>query len=152
MKVSEHIRQQIELCLKIATEAHKGQTDKVGLPVILHPLKVGLVAKNPTGDPKCICVGFLHDTIEDTDMTYDKLIELGVDKDIADAVLLLTHDKEDDYFDYIQKIIDSKNMLAIQTKLNDLHHNASRACKYGFYEQYKKCCKTIVMFYKNCYY
>lgn len=50
----------VELCLSIATQAHKGQTEKVGLPVILHPLMVGLMGKTPEE----MCVGFLHDYIE----------------------------------------------------------------------------------------
>ena len=79
----------IELCLGIACKAHKGQIDKVGLPVILHPIHVGEMG-NSTEE---ICVGFLHDTIEDTDMTYDKLLSLGVRKDIADSVCVLTHRK-----------------------------------------------------------
>ncbi len=49
----------IELCLGIACKAHKGQIDKVGLPVILHPIHVGEMG-NSTEE---ICVGFLHDTI-----------------------------------------------------------------------------------------
>jgi len=52
---------QIELCLEIAVAAHKGQLDKVGLPVILHPLHVGEMGSCEDE----ICVGFLHDVIED---------------------------------------------------------------------------------------
>ena len=102
----------IELCLGIACKAHKGQIDKVGLPVILHPIHVGEMG-NSTEE---ICVGFLHDTIEDTDMTYDKLLSLGVRKDIADSVCVLTHKEGIPYFDYVQSIIDSKDMVAIQVK------------------------------------
>lgn len=131
----------IELCLDIATAAHKGQTDKVGLPVILHPLKVGLMGSNE----KEICVGFLHDTIEDTDMTYERLRSLGVDKNIADAVVILSRPKDKPYFDYIQSIIDSKNITAIRVKFNDLTHNLSRAKKYGFKKQQEKCEKALKM-------
>lgn len=45
---------QIELCLEIAVAAHKGQLDKVGLPVILHPLHVGEMGSCEDE----ICVGF----------------------------------------------------------------------------------------------
>ena len=93
----------IELCLRIACEAHKGQIDKVGLPVILHPIHVGEMGKTPNE----ICVGFLHDTIEDTSMTYEELLSLGVSKEIADSVKILTHQKDVPYFSYVQSIIDS---------------------------------------------
>lgn len=102
----------IELCLGIACKAHKGQIDKVGLPVILHPIHVGEMG-NSTEE---ICVGFLHDTIEDTDMTYDKLLSLGVRKDIADSVCILTHKEGVPYFDYVQSIIDSKIWLQSKSK------------------------------------
>lgn len=131
----------IELCLGIACKAHKGQIDKVGLPVILHPIHVGEMG-NSTEE---ICVGFLHDTIEDTDMTYDKLLSLGVRKDIADRVCVLTNKEGVPYFDYVQSIIDSKDMVAIQVKINDLHHNLSRAKKYGFQKQYEKCTTALSM-------
>lgn len=78
-------------------------------------------------------------------MTYDKLLSLGVRKDIADSVCVLTHKKGVPYFDYIQSIIDSKDMVAIQVKINDLHHNQSRAKKYGFQKQYEKCTTALSM-------
>lgn len=131
----------IELCLSIACKAHKGQIDKVGLPVILHPIHVGEIG-NTTEE---ICVGFLHDTIEDTDMTFEKLLALGVREDIAECVQILTHKDGVPYFDYVQSIIDSGDKVAIQVKRNDLHHNKFRANKYGFTKQYIKCCKALSM-------
>lgn len=131
----------IELCLSIACKAHKGQIDKVGLPVVLHPIHVGKMGENTEE----ICVGFLHDTIEDTDMTYDKLLALGVREDIARSVQILTHTDNVPYFDYVQSIIDSGDKVAIQVKRNDLRHNKFRANKYGFSKQYEKCRKALSM-------
>lgn len=37
----------VDLCLKIAVEAHRGQYDLDGNPVILHPLTVGLAGTTP---------------------------------------------------------------------------------------------------------
>lgn len=132
----------IELCLGIACKAHKGQIDKVGLPVVLHPIHVGGMGKTTEE----ICVGFLHDTIEDTDMTYERLLALGVRENIVKSVRILTHKEGVPYFDYIQSIIESRDDVAIQVKKNDLTHNKHRAEIYGFGRQYKKCRDALKMF------
>lgn len=132
---------QIELCLEIAVAAHKGQLDKVGLPVILHPLHVGEMGSCEDE----ICVGFLHDVIEDTSLNGEDLLAKGVARSIVESVLVLTHDKTKTYFEYIQCIIDSHNKTAIAVKLNDLKHNYERSLKYGFDEQNQKCKKAIAM-------
>ena len=80
---------QIKLCLEIAVAAHKGQLDKVGLPVILHPLHVGEMGSCEDE----ICVGFLHDVIEDTSLNGEDLLAKGVARSIVESVLVLTHDK-----------------------------------------------------------
>lgn len=36
-------------------------------------------------------------------------------------------------------------MVAIQVKINDLHHNQSRAKKYGFQKQFEKCITALAM-------
>lgn len=146
-RCDEYWYKQIELCLNIATKSHAGQKDKVGLPVILHPLVVGNMGSTPIE----ICVGFLHDVIEDTDVTVDNLLNAGVDKVIVDSVMLLTHDPSIDYFAYIQKLIDSDNHIAIIVKLNDLSHNQERALAYGFQKQVSKYEKAIRYIKDSCF-
>ena len=113
----------LEETLSIALEAHAGQKDLVGDPAILHLMAVCLAGK--TDQQKK--VGLLHDIVEDTVMTFDGLLEKGVEKDVVDAVDLLTHRDDDTYEDYIRKIVSSGNETAIQVKLNDLQHNLHRA-------------------------
>ena len=116
----------IDIALRIATAAHAGQLDRDGYPVILHPLTVGLMGH--TDEEKI--AGFLHDVVEDSDITFDDLLKEGIPTGIVNAVRLLTHEKGNDYFDYVQRIIDSGNPIALQVKYNDLQHNYSRGKAY----------------------
>lgn len=112
----------IDIALRIATAAHAGQLDRDGYPVILHPLTVGLMGH--TDEEKM--AGFLHDVVEDTSVTFDNLIEEGIPTGVVNAIRVLTHGKESDYYDYIQGIIESGNPIALQVKYNDLKHNFER--------------------------
>ena len=115
----------IEETLQIALDAHKGQKDLDGKPAILHPIAVGLMGSNDAE----IKAGFLHDVIEDSDLTIDDLRSKGVDEEVLAALELLTHDKGTDYFEYVYRIAHSGNYTAIHTKINDLKHNLSRGMK-----------------------
>ncbi len=112
----------IDIALRIATAAHAGQLDRDGYPAILHPLTVGLMGH--TDEEKM--AGFLHDVVEDTSVTFDNLIEEAIPIGVVNAIRLLTHGKESDYYDYIQGIIESGNPIALQVKYNDLKHNFER--------------------------
>ena len=119
----------VEETLQIALDAHKGQKDLDGKPAILHPIAVGIMGSNDVE----IKAGFLHDVVEDTDLTIDDLRQKGVDEEVLAALELLTHelthDKETDYFEYVYKIAHSGNYTAIHTKINDLKHNFDRGRK-----------------------
>lgn len=104
--------------MKIMCEAHRDQTDKSGLPYILHPWHVA----EQMDDEDSICVALLHDTIEDTDVTLDYLKEQGFSENIINVIDLLTHRQETPYFDYVRQI--SHNPLARKVKIADLRHNA----------------------------
>lgn len=112
-----------EKALLIAVMAHKGQVDKSGQPYILHPLAVA--SKLDTLELKVI--GLLHDTIEDTDVTADYLIEMGIPEDLVKIVELLTKPKGEPYENYLRRV--KENPMAKKVKLADLAHNtdASRA-------------------------
>lgn len=121
----------IDIALQIATKAHEGQKDKDNYPVILHPITVGMMGD--TDEVKM--AGFLHDVVEDTDFTFEDLLEAGIPSGVVDALRLLTHEKGTDYYEYVQRIIDSGNPIALQVKYNDLCHNFARGKAYPRLQQ-----------------
>ena len=124
----------IEDALRIAIDAHEGQKDLDGNPVILHPLTVGLKGRSREET----IAGFLHDVVEDSEITFARLLMEGVDRPIVDALRLLTHEEGTDYYDYVQRIIDSHNPIAIHVKKADLQHNLERGRANGHLKQVAK--------------
>ena len=116
---------QIEIALEIALKAHKGQRDLDGKPVILHPLTVAMKGNNENE----IVAGLLHDVVEDTDYTFEDLLAAGISQEVVDALRLLTHEKGSNYMDYVERIAQSHNPIAINVKCNDLDHNLDRGRK-----------------------
>lgn len=116
----------IDIALQIATKAHAGQLDRDGVPVILHPLTVGLMGQ--TDEERT--AGFLHDVVEDTEYSFDDLLAAGIPEGVVRALRLLTHDKAVPYDEYVQHIIDSGNPIALAVKYNDLQHNYARGKAY----------------------
>ena len=108
----------IERAIEIAVEAHKGVSDKGGNPYILHPLTVMQTLE--TEDEKI--VGVLHDVVEDTHWTFEKLADEGFSTEIIDAVRSVTKTSEDsDYLDFIQRA--KSNPIGRKVKIADLKHN-----------------------------
>ena len=58
---------------KFAEELHKGQIRQSGEEYIIHPLNVAVILAEMNADADTICAGLLHDTIEDTDVTYEDI-------------------------------------------------------------------------------
>lgn len=119
----------IEDALRLAIEAHEGQKDLDGKPVILHPLAVGIAGRNREE----VIVGLLHDVVEDTSFTFEDLLKRGVDEPIVEALRILTHTKDMPYEDYVKRIAQSGNDIAIHVKYNDLCHNLKRGRAGGYW-------------------
>lgn len=124
----------IEKALEIAARAHKGQLDLDGKPVILHPLVVGLMG-TCTDE---IVAGFLHDVVEDSDYTFESLLEQGIPAHIVDTLRLLTHAKTETYDTYLERIATSGNRIAIATKWHDLTYNLERGIRGNHTKQVAK--------------
>ncbi len=120
-----------ETALEIATKAHKGQVDKNGVAYIAHPLAVA--AQLDSLELKTIAI--LHDTIEDTNVTAEYLIERGIPKELVEVVQLLTKPKDEDYESYLKRV--RENPMAKAVKLADLAHNTSPERAGGLNEKRK---------------
>lgn len=103
----------------IAYLAHKGQVDKEGVTYINHPRTVASFVE--TEDEKIVAL--LHDVLEDTEVKEEDLRPIFGDE-IVNTLLLLTREEGMDYFDYIQRIKESGNQVAMNVKLADLKHNS----------------------------
>lgn len=70
----------VQKALDYATKAHEGQFRKSGEPYIIHPIQVAGILAELHMDPHTVATGFLHDVVEDTDVTLDDLkAEFGPD-------------------------------------------------------------------------
>lgn len=109
--------EQTKKAMIIAYNAHHGQVDKSGVPYIFHPIHV---AEQMETEEECI-VALLHDTVEDTNITFE-VLEKEFSATIIEALKLLTHDESIDYFDYVRNL--KSNPIAKKVKLADLYHNS----------------------------
>ena len=60
---------------KFAYELHQGQYRKSGEPYICHPVAVAGLLRDLGGSSAMIAAGFLHDVVEDTDITIEQIEE-----------------------------------------------------------------------------
>lgn len=104
--------------LKLCFEAHKSQVDKTNMPYVFHPFHL---AEQMDDEISTVCA-LLHDVVEDTDITFDNLLEMGFPIEVVDIIKLLTHDKVVPYMDYVKRI--SFNKIATKVKIADLMHNS----------------------------
>jgi (p)ppGpp synthase/HD superfamily hydrolase len=103
--------------ISIAAQAHEGQRDKAGAPYILHPLRVMM---KMTSEAECI-TAVLHDVIEDTGWTMERLHQEGFHGEILDALECLTRQDGEEYEKFIERV--KRNPLSVKMKIADLEDN-----------------------------
>lgn len=101
----------------LATIAHSGQVDKSGRPYRNH---LERVASRLGPDTHSIIVAWLHDVIEDTEVT-EQCIRSVIGESVADDVLVLTRRDGETYKDYIARVCAHGSVEVCRVKLADLH-------------------------------
>ena len=114
-----------------AAQQHRGQLRQSGEAYLSHPLNVAYILAEMKMDVDCIIAGLLHDTIEDTDTTYEVIEEL-FGKPVAflvDAVSKISkipfQSKEEKQAESFRKMLVSMSddIRVIIIKLADRLHN-----------------------------
>ncbi len=114
-----------------ARDHHAPQKRKDGSPYITHPLSVAMLVAEMGLDLDSVISALLHDTIEDTDATYEEISKLfGVTvAELVDGVTKLTRvhytSKEEEQMENLRKMLMAmaKDIRVILIKLCDRQHN-----------------------------
>ena len=114
-----------------ALKAHKNQKRDSGDPYLVHPVAVADILSDLKLDSATIATGLLHDTIEDTTVTYEN-VKKEFGKEVADLVDGVTKISklegkiiENSKSENIRKLIlaTSKDIRVLLVKLADRLHN-----------------------------
>ena len=141
---------------ELAKKLHEGMTDKYGNPYFYHLERVANRVRemeynmvDETSEINLyIAVAYLHDVIEDTDHLIGDLID-DFGETVAEAVKLLTRDKEETYANYVVGIKNSvflEGKIARVVKLADLfdHLMGPTPCPPHLIKRYEKSLYTLI--------
>ena len=121
----------IEKAILFATHAHDGQFRASGEPYIIHPLAAAEILAEQKFDTASIITALLHDTVEDTDISYEDITK-EFSPEIAELVDGVTKLKKIDYqpihirqAENFRKLLlaMSKDLRVLLVKLADRIHN-----------------------------
>jgi (p)ppGpp synthase/HD superfamily hydrolase len=112
----------LDRAIALASEKFIGIYDKSGEPYILHCLQVMTNVKK-YNDIELSIAAVLHDIVEDTDITFDNLEELGYSPRVIKIIKHVTREDDISYDDEIARICNDQD--SIKVKMADLEHNSS---------------------------
>jgi (p)ppGpp synthase/HD superfamily hydrolase len=110
----------VMLAQALATGAHAGQEDKAKRPYIAHPARVA--ARVQRYGPEFMAVAWLHDVLEDTKLTAEDLLSLGLPRQVVDGVVSLTKLQGEDHSAAVTRA--SENPLGLVVKAADVADNS----------------------------
>ena len=138
----------------VAADMHRGQIRKSGEPYLIHPMAVAEILAELGMDEDTIAAGLLHDVVEDTDYTNEKLaadfgenVALMVDG-VTKLKNLKFESKEEKQAENLRKMFlaMSKDIRVPIIKLSDRLHNL-RTINYMTHEKIIEKCKETIDIY-----
>jgi len=121
----------VNKAFNFALEAHQNQKREEGVPYIIHPVAVAKILTDLKLDSATITTGLLHDTIEDTKVTYES-VKKEFGEEVANLVegvtkisALENKASSDSKAENFRKLIlaTSKDIRVLLVKLADRLHN-----------------------------
>ena len=107
----------LDKAAQICVTRHAGQRDKMNCAYFQHPMRVAMRCR--TDEEKIVAL--LHDTIEDTDVTPEYLIEQGFPQHIVEGILSVTKREGETYEDFVKRA--NQNPIGRIVKIHDLEDN-----------------------------
>lgn len=113
----------LEIALVIVNSSFNGKLDKGGKPYANHCIRVmnSIIKDHSHINNDIRCIALLHDLLEDCPEWNEKSLGCFFNKNIIDAINILTRKENQTYDDYIDEI--SKNSDATLVKIHDLRDN-----------------------------
>lgn len=156
----DHEKETIMKAYSYAEQLHKGQYRQSGEEYIIHPLNVAYILADMKADCDTICAGLLHDTLEDTPIKREDLVE-NFNEEVAKLVDGVTKISNLDYstkeelnLANTRKIITgiTEDVRIIIIKLADRLHNMRTLEFKNEYKQKEKSIETMDIFVPLAYY
>ncbi len=115
--------------IALATDGHRGQIDKAGVPYIMHPLSVMRRCAEAGYDGySYLITAVLHDVVEDTKYSLIS-IQNTFGPNIAQYVESVTRQKDEMYHDFVLRAMD--HWVGRVVKFHDLMDNTDPSRSYS---------------------
>lgn len=126
----------VRAALNLAKKAHEGQFRKDGVtPYIQHPIAVVKMLRSwGIKNPEFICIAYLHDVLEDTDVTEEALEE-RFSYMVSLGVARLTKSKDESKAEYLKRLAKSDDDASLVVKCADRLCNTLDFIKLGRIEK-----------------
>ena len=89
---------------QLATDLYGNATDRLGNPIIEHAFRVAAIVNDSGAPEHVVDAALLHDLLEDTDVTADDLLRIGIAPQTVDLVVALTRRPNEIYADYVTRV------------------------------------------------